>query len=88
MPHPATTEKVIPRNGRTSPTSANDAVRRAAEPSTARELRAAFDAIPADSVTARTAGALRVADIGRTIEEERAAFEQAVADENAGLPEG
>lgn len=39
--------------------------------------------IPADSVTARTAGALR-STLGRqSVEAEREAFERAVADENA-----
>ncbi len=47
------------------------------------EIMTAFAAIPADSVTARTAGALRVESVRYTIEEERAAFERGVADENA-----
>lgn len=54
----------------------------------APELRAALDAIPAGSVTAHTAGALRVSGPPRSIENERAAFEWAVADENARPTEG
>ncbi len=46
-------------------------------------IMTAFTAISADSVTARTAGALRVEGVLYTIEEERIAFEQRVADENA-----
>lgn len=53
-----------------------------------REIEAALNAIPSGSVTARTAGALRVPGPRRTIAEERAAFEQAVAAENARLTEG
>lgn len=40
-------------------------------------------AIPVDTVTARTAGVLRVAGSQYTIDEERAAFERAVAEDNA-----
>ena len=55
---------------------------------TSQEITAALDAIPSGSVTARTAGALRVPGSRRTIAEERAAFEQAVAAENARPTEG
>jgi hypothetical protein len=53
-------------------------------PLTAGEVQAALASIPPDSVTARTAGALRVAGPRHSVEEEQAAFEQAVAFENAG----
>jgi hypothetical protein len=55
---------------------------------TPQQIKAALAAIPPDSVTARTAGALRVSGPRRTIADERAAFEQAVAEENAGPTEG
>lgn len=50
---------------------------------TTQEITAALSAIPVDSVTARTAGVLRVSGPRRTIAQERTAFEQAVAEENA-----
>ena len=58
------------------------------EPRTSQEIMAALSAIPSGSVTARTSGALRVPSPRRTIKEERAAFEQAVAEENARSTEG
>lgn len=88
MPHPATTEQATPRTRRSTPTVANRAPELVSERQTSQEVQAALDAIPADSVTARTAGALRVAGPRWTIMEERAAFEQAVAQENAGQSEG
>ena len=47
-----------------------------------QELMVALDAIPLDSVTARTAGSLRVAEPTLSIAEEADAFEQGVAEEN------
>lgn len=47
------------------------------------QIMTAFAAIPADSVTARTAGALRVQGPPISIADERAAFERGVVDENA-----
>lgn len=41
--------------------------------------------IPLDSVTARTAGALRAAGIRHTVAKERDAFQRAVADQNAAV---
>ncbi len=55
---------------------------------TSQEITAALSAIPSGSVTARTSGALRVPGPRHTIQAERAAFEQAVAEENARSTEG
>ena len=88
MPHPATTEQATPPTRRPEPAASERTLRQADEHLASQEVRSAIDAIPADSVTARTAGALRVAGPRRTIAEERAAFEQAVAEENARQSEG
>jgi hypothetical protein len=88
VPHPAATEQATPRTRRPEPTVAERTLPLAGEWRPSEEVQAALDAIPADSVTARTAGALRVTGPRRTIAEERAAFEQAVAEENARQSEG
>ncbi len=88
MSHSATAERTKTRRRRLEPASVQHNPQLVEQHRTGREIRAALDAIPAGSVTARTAGALRVADPLRTIEEERTAFEQAVAEENAGPTEG
>jgi len=49
----------------------------------AQEIKDSLNAILSGGVTTRTAGSLRVAGVRRTIEEERVAFERAVAEENA-----
>ncbi len=49
----------------------------------AQEIKDSLNAILSGGVTTRTAGSLQVAGVRRTIEEERAAFERAVAEENA-----
>jgi hypothetical protein len=85
--HAAETKPATPQSRRPGP-AAERAVRLNGGRRTSQEIQAALDAIPADSVTARTAGALRVAAPGRTIAEERKAFEQAVAEENARQSEG
>ncbi len=88
VPHPATTEQATPRTRRSEPSAAERTPRLAGERRTSQEVQSALDAIPADSVTARTAGALRVAGPRRTIAAERAAFELAVAEENVRQSEG
>jgi cytosine/adenosine deaminase-related metal-dependent hydrolase len=49
----------------------------------AQEIKDSLSAILSGGVTTRTAGSLRVAGVRRMIEEARAAFERAVAEENA-----
>jgi hypothetical protein len=88
VPHPATTEQATPGTRRPESTAAERTPRLAGERPASQEVQSALEAIPADSVTARTAGALRVAGPRRTIAEERAAFEQAVAEENTRQSEG
>lgn len=80
MSHPATAEQTTSQSSRLR-TEAD-------EPRTSQEITAALNAIPSGSVTARTSGALRVRGPRRTIKEERAAFAQAVAEENARSTEG
>ena len=88
MPHPVTTGQLKPRIRRPEPAAVARPVWLTNEHRTSREVQSALDAIPADSVTARTAGALGVAGPRRTIAEERVAFEQGVAEENARQTEG
>ena len=88
MPHPATTEQARPPTRRPESTGTERTLPLVGERRTTKAIQAALDAIPADSVTARTAGALRVTGPRRRIAEERAAFEQAVAEENARQSEG
>ncbi len=87
MPHPATTGQETPLT-RQPAAAPERPLRLAGERRISQELQSALDAIPAASVTARTAGALRVAGPRRTIAAERAGFEQAVAEENARQSEG
>lgn len=88
MPHPATTEQTerLPRQHQ--PDAKGCADRRANTHRISHEMQAALNAIPSGSVTARTSGALRVPGPRRTIADERVAFEQAVAEENARSMEG
>jgi len=81
------TKQATPRSRRLD-SAAERTVRLNDDRQTSKEIQAALDTIPASSVTARTAGALRVAGPPRTIAEERAAFEQEVAEENARQSEG
>lgn len=82
MSDPARNEQLTPRTRRQHRATGR-ALRLVGGRRISEELQSALDAIPADSVTARTAGALRVARGNCTIMEERVAFEQAVAEENA-----
>lgn len=96
MSQPAATEQAKPLTRRAAeatlrrpqPTAGertahrNDAEQDALAHGVSQEIGAALNAIPTGSVTARTAGALRVAGPRRTIADERAAFERAVAEEN------
>jgi len=88
MSHLATAEQPTSQSSRLRTEAGEHTVLLADEPRTSQEITAALNAIPSGSVTARTAGALRVAGPRRTIKEERAAFEQAVAEENARSTEG
>ncbi len=88
MSHSATAEQTRAQSSRLRTEAGEQTVLLADEPRTSQEIEAALSAIPAGSVTARTAGALRVSGPRRTIAEERAAFEQAVAEENARSTEG
>ena len=88
MSHPATAEQPTSQSSRLRTEAGEHTVLLADEPRTSQEIKAALNAIPSGSVTARTAGALRVAGPRRTIKEERAAFERAVAEENARSREG
>lgn len=88
MSHPATVEQTKSQPRRLHTETDEPVVSLTDDHRTSREIRAALDATPADSVTAPTAGALRVAGPRRTIADERAAFEQAVAEENARQSEG
>lgn len=83
MSHLATAEHIKPQSSRLHTEAGEHTVLLTDDPRTSQEIKAALNAIPSGSVTARTAGALRVAGPRRTIKEERAAFEQAVAEENA-----
>lgn len=102
MPQPATTEQSPPMTRREAEATLRRVQSKAGERTAhlsdgqrdrladgiSRELRAALNAIPSGSVTARTAGALRGSGPRLTIAEERAAFEQGVAEENARPTEG
>ena len=96
MSHPATTRRAASQTrleqkappGRPRLGIDQSTLPLSSEHRTSREIKAALNAIPAGSVTARTAGALRVDGSRRKIEDERAAFEQAVAEENSRPTEG
>lgn len=84
MSHQGTPERASPRDGQRKPADEGNPWLGCAY-RTSRKIRAALGAIPTDSVTARTAGALRVTNPRRTIADERAAFERGVAEENAAV---
>ncbi len=84
----ATAEHITSQSRRLRTDAGEHTVLLVDEPRTSLEIRAALSAIPAGNVTARTAGALRVSGPRRTIKEERSAFEQGVAEENARSTEG
>jgi len=86
--HSATAEQTKSQSNRLRTEAAEHTVLLTDEPRTSQEITAALNAIPSGSVTARTSGALRVPGPRRTIAEERAAFEQGVAEENARSTEG
>lgn len=96
MSHQATKERAAAPDrhepkappSRSQPRTGQSPLQRSSDTRTAREIRAAVDAIPPGSVTARTAGALRVAGPRRTFAEARAAFEGAVAEENTRPADG
>lgn len=88
MSHPSTAEQTRTQSARLRTETGESPVLLTDEPRTSLEITAALSAIPAGSVTARTAGALRVPGPRHTIVEERAAFELAVAEENARSTEG
>ncbi len=88
MPHSATTGHTSSQSHRFDLGVEEHAVLLTDVPLTSQEIKVALSVIPSGSVTARTAGALRVAGPRRTIAEERAAFERAVAIENAKSTEG
>ncbi len=88
MSHSATTEHTTPPSRRLRTEVDERAVPSTDDHRSAQEIKAALSAIPAGCVTARTAGSLRVPGPRRTIRDERAAFEQAVAEENTRATEG
>ncbi|MBA2468840.1 MAG: hypothetical protein H0V37_05495 [Chloroflexia bacterium] len=83
MSHSATAEQTKSQSSRLGTEVGERSMHLTNEHRTSQEIEATLSSIPSGSVTARTAGALRVPGPQRTIEEERAAFQQAVAEENA-----